>query len=455
MKSIKHTSCRGVRGSCGHRNQLKIKLVEPFDQARFDALLKDKHYIGEAKPAGDFLRQVALLDGEWVGLLAWGPASYRLRDRDDWIGWSPTLRAERLKLIVQNRRFLLLGQKGEHPNLASRILGAAVRALPLQWESAFGYRPVLAETFTDIESFQGTCYKAAGWIAVGMSKGYGRHRADFYIRHDRPKKLWLKVLQSDAREVLSAAQLPAPQQGGGSSNAHGVLPVSAVQSRSLMEALQQVPDPRSKNSSFRIGSILGIIAMALLSGCRDLSAIHRFGQRLKPKQRALIGLPRKRGTRFYKAPCYSVYYRLLASLDTDAFAKVLSGWLSEHSGSLPGCLAMDGKMIRETIGVLSLVDHETGVPVSMALMSQKEGEGDLCEMKVGERIVQQSGRLDGKLVTADALHMQKQTVRKTVEQGGDYLVQIKGNQPNLRAYAQKAAAKATPFLTNPNAAMDA
>lgn len=454
MKSIKHTSRRGVRVPIGHRNELEIKVVELCEQARFDSLLKDKHYIGEARPAGDFLRQVAVLDGEWVGLLVWGSASYRLRDRDDWIGWSPTLRAERLKLVVQNRRFLLLGQKGEHPNLASRILGAAVRILPSHWEHAFGYRPVLAETFTDIECFQGTCYKAAGWLAVGLSKGYGRHRADFYVRHDRPKKLWLKALQPDAREILCAAQLPALQRKGGRSSAHGVLPVSAVQSRSLMEALQQVPDPRSKNSSFRIGSILGIIAMALLSGCRDLSAIHRFGQRLKPNQRALIGLPRKRGTRFYKAPCYSVYYRLLAMLDTDAFAQVLSGWLSEHSGSLPGCLAMDGKMIRETIGVLSLVDHETGVPVSMALMSQKEGEGDLCEIKVGERLVQQSGRLDGKLVTADALHMQKATVRNIVEEGGDYLVQIKGNQPTLRAYAQKAAAKASPFLTNPNAGMD-
>ena len=455
MKSINHTSHRGVRTKGDHRNQLEIQVVEPCDQAHFDALLKDKHYIGEAKPTGDFLRQVALLDGKWVGLLAWGPASYRLRDRDDWIGWNPTLRAERLKLVVQNRRFLLLGQKGEHPNLASRVLGAAVRELPSQWERTFGYRPVLAETFTDIESFHGTCYKAAGWIAAGMSKGYGRHRADFYMRHDRPKKLWLKVLQSDACKVLCAADLPEPQQGGGSSNAHGVLPVSAVQSRSLMEALQQVPDPRSKNSSFRIGSILAIIAMALMSGCRDLSAIHRFGQRLKPKQRALIGLPRKRGTRFYKVPCYSVYYRLLAALDTDAFAKVLSGWLSEHSGSLPGCLAMDGKMIRETIGVLSLVDHETGVPVSMALMSQKTGEGDLCEMKVGERLVEQSGRLDGKLVTADALHMQRETVGKIVEGGGDYLVQIKGNQPSLHGYVQKAAAKATPFLTNPNVGMDA
>ncbi|MCO6400870.1 MAG: hypothetical protein J5I99_06570 [Verrucomicrobia bacterium] len=106
---------------------------------------------------------------------------------------------------------------------------------------------------------------------------------------------------------------------------------------------------------------------------------------------------------------------------------------------------MDGKMVREMIGVLSLVDHETGAPVSMALMSQKEGEGASCEMKLGERLVQQSGYLDGRLVTADALRAQKQTLHEIVEEGGEYWVQIKGNQLTLHAYAQKAAANASPF----------
>jgi hypothetical protein len=51
-------------------------------------------------------------------------------------------------------------------------------------------------------------------------------------------------------------------------------------------------------------------------------------------------------------------------LDTDLFAEVLSDWLAEHNGSLPASLALDGKMIREVVGVVSLVDHETGVPVT-------------------------------------------------------------------------------------------
>ncbi|WP_018289815.1 Druantia anti-phage system protein DruA [Verrucomicrobium sp. 3C] len=59
---------------------------------------------------------------------------------------------ERLKLIVQNRRFLLFAPKGQAPNLASQALGAALRALPGQWRDRFGYTPLLTESFTDPEA---------------------------------------------------------------------------------------------------------------------------------------------------------------------------------------------------------------------------------------------------------------------------------------------------------------
>ena len=70
------------------------------------------------------------------------------------IGWTPTQRARRQKLVVQNRRFLPLSKRAEHPNLASCILGAAVRELPGLWFEGLGYEPLLAETFTDIEAYK-------------------------------------------------------------------------------------------------------------------------------------------------------------------------------------------------------------------------------------------------------------------------------------------------------------
>ena len=60
-------------------------------------------------------------------------------------------RAKRPKLIVNNTRFLVLDETRE-PNLASQSLGAALRALPAQWQDAHGFLPLLAESFTDMMS---------------------------------------------------------------------------------------------------------------------------------------------------------------------------------------------------------------------------------------------------------------------------------------------------------------
>ena len=112
-------------------------------------------------------------------------------------------------------------QRAKSPNLASQALGAALRALPEQWQERFGYRPLLAESFTDPEAYAGTCYKASNWEPVGFSAGYSRHRADFYIPNDRPKKLWLLRLCPHAAPAargggargLLAPALVAPPSG--------------------------------------------------------------------------------------------------------------------------------------------------------------------------------------------------------------------------------------------------
>jgi hypothetical protein len=446
MKTNSTAEQRRCRSRHGNGNSLRIEGVKPEDQKRFDHFLGQYHYLGETRPVGDFLRQVVILDGEWVGLLAWGSACYALKDRDAYIGWTPTGRAERQKLIVQNRRFLLLGEKGEHPNLASRILGAAVKALPEQWRAYFGYVPLLAETFTDIESFHGTCYKAAGWEPLGRTKGFSRHRADFFVPNDRPKKLWVKKLRKNALELLCAPELPQEHQTGATSNAQGVMPLRQPQMESLYERLCRLPDPRAANRQFHIGAVLSIVSMALLSGYRNLSQIHRFGWRLTQPQRKSLGLPRKDGKNFYQVPGYKVYFTLLSKLNPDVLANSLSEWLRTHQGSLPASLALDGKMIRDTIGIVCLADHETGVPHAMACMSMKEGEGDRCELKTGQKLIEFLPNLNHKLVTADALHCQAATAQAIVAQGGEYLLQVKDNQKTVRALAEAGMAGLPPLL---------
>jgi hypothetical protein len=434
----------------GKKRSVEIVVVQSAeDIRRFDELLGEEHYLRKGKPVGDFLRQVAVSKGQWVGLLAWGACSYALQDRDEWIGWTRPLRAQRQKLIVQNRRFLIPG-KAREPNLASQVLAAAVKALPAQWFEQFGYSPVLAESFTDIELFEGTCYRAAGWLPVGLTKGYGRQRADFYQFHGRPKKLWLKPVgklsAQDVRDLL-CGPLPAECQVGAHSSAAGLLPIPDTEVYSLVTALQQVKDPRRTNRHFRSGTILCIVAMAILSGCRNLSEIYRFGQRLKPKHRARLGLPRNSQYRkLFEVPSYKVYYNLLSKLPLEQFAQVLTAWLQAGRDRLPTALAMDGKMIRNLIGVLSLSEHETGVPVAVAIQTEKKGDGEHCELEVGKRILAaQAPILDGALVTSDALHTQKPNAINVPDAGGDYLFQVRDNRRKLRRLAAAKAA-ATPLL---------
>jgi hypothetical protein len=292
------------------RDSITVRVPLANEVQWFDGLLASHHYLGAGQPVGDYLRQVVERGGKAVALLVWGPACYALKDRDLWISWSANQRLERLKLIVQNRRFLVLAPKGESPNLASQAMGAALRALPELWREHFGYRPLLAESFTDPEAYAGTCYKASNWEAVGHSAGYSRHRADFYIPNDRPKRLWLRPLRPEARQVLRSVEVPEDCRTGLVAAPSGTLPVKARQLGSLLDVFGQAPDPRQANTRYRIGPVLTLIAMALLAGRREIAEMARFATTLAQPQRRRLGLPLKKGARaFHEVPGYGVFYQ--------------------------------------------------------------------------------------------------------------------------------------------------
>ncbi len=426
---------------------VRVRVAAPAEHAWFDQQMAEHHYLGAGRRVGDYLRQIVEVHGRPAALLVWGPACYALKDRDRWIGWSANHRIERLKLIVQNRRFLVLAQKGASPNLASQTMGAALRQLPAQWYQSFGYRALMAETFTDPEAYAGTCYKASNWQPVGTSAGYSRHRADFYVPNDSPKKLWLYELSTQARRHLKAVELPDDCQAGVIAAPSGVIPIAQPQMLSLLELLRSAPDPRGKNTRLRIGPVLAIVAMALLAGRRDISEIARFAQTLSQAQRHHLGLPKKKGAKaFWQVPTYSVFYQVLTRMDSEAFARLLDAWLLQQAGSLPQALALDGKMIRERIGILTLAQHEDGAPCSVAVYDQKK-DTPRCEQTTATALLKNQPALDGKTITADPLHCQKPNAALIVEKGGEYLFQIKGNQPALLKQAEAFdAIKDAPFF---------
>ena len=165
--------------------------------------LDAEHFLGSFRPVGHTLFQIVEEAAVPVAILVWAASAYHLKDREGWIGWDALTCASRRNLIVNNVRFLVR-EAARRPNLASQALAKALKVLPEQWQESFGYQPLLAETFTDPEMHAGTCYKASGWEPIGLTQGCTRHRTDFYIPNDRPKRLWIYPLHPQARARLIA-----------------------------------------------------------------------------------------------------------------------------------------------------------------------------------------------------------------------------------------------------------
>ena len=340
------------------------------DRQRFDALLKAGHLSGPCLPVGDRLYQVAEQDGRWVGLLLWCAPAPRLRDRDAWIGWDTLTRGERSKLIVRQARFFV-PNSARRPNLASQILAAAATALPDQWFAQFGYAPLLAEAFTDLEARAGTCYEAAGWILVGHTADCRRPHSNFHVH---PKRFWLKLLDPQAQEKLRAPALSARHAAALTIGARSAL--NAAQRSSLNEALRQMTDPRgAQGKRYPLAPTLTILALGLLAGKVDLAEILRFGTGLSQVQRRALGFWPKQGTKLYPAPTKAVLQRLLIVLDLEVLTDVLTRWLQSQAGLLPSSLALNRKTIHDRLDcILSLIVREDGARADLIAVSSKGQE---------------------------------------------------------------------------------
>jgi hypothetical protein len=111
-------------------------------------------------------------------------------------------RRENLHRVVNNSRFLI-AEPVKVPNLASQVLDLATGRVASDWLKAYGYEPVLLESFVDGKRFAGSCYQAARWQAIGLSTGRGRQDRDHTAELSK-KVLWVYPLAKDFRAVLCA-----------------------------------------------------------------------------------------------------------------------------------------------------------------------------------------------------------------------------------------------------------
>jgi hypothetical protein len=140
--------------------------------------------------------------------LTFGAPALHLKARERWIGWSPRQRARRLGLVVNNSRFLVLPERQPYPNLALRVLGLGLRRSGADWQQQWGHPVLVVESFVDESRYRDTWYRACGFEAVGVTKGFGRASRDVYQEHGQPTQLYLRELRPGARKLLRQARTP-------------------------------------------------------------------------------------------------------------------------------------------------------------------------------------------------------------------------------------------------------
>lgn len=175
------------------------------ERERFKASLQTYHYLGYRQPVGAHLGYFIVSEPrrQRLGCLLFSAsAAWALAPRDRWIGWQEPHRKKLLPLILSNDRFLIFPWV-QVPHLASHALSLATRQIGDDWLQAFGYRPVLIETFVDPTYFKGTCYRAANWQFLGHTQGRGRLAPDHQRRLSQ-KEIFVYPLQSNWRQRLTS-----------------------------------------------------------------------------------------------------------------------------------------------------------------------------------------------------------------------------------------------------------
>lgn len=185
--------------------EVRLEIVRSRPQTRLWNEYVDRyHYLGYRRPFGCTVRYFVSCESALLGCLLLAGAAKAVTVRDRWIGWSDSQRLQRLAWVVNNTRFLIFPWiRIRH--LASHVLGQLRRRVRQDWQQLWGYQPVLLETFVDPQRFHGTCYRAAGWIELGLTTGEGLRRPGRRYT-STPKRMFVCPLVREFRRQLGVGE---------------------------------------------------------------------------------------------------------------------------------------------------------------------------------------------------------------------------------------------------------
>ncbi len=339
-------------------SQIIVRPVHRAEESQYQELMQSYHYLGALPKIGNTIWYVAVDNDEWVALISYSAAALKCGVRDHWIGWGFRHQYDRLHLVANNSRFLILPQH-HHMNLASKILSLCKRRIQDDWVNRFGYPLLLMETFVDPSRFIGTIYQAANWKFIGKTKGYQRTGNGYSNSQHTPKLVFIQALQRNTRTLLSGHSLTNLYKAGGSR-----MKLTAEQMRSLPGFFREIKDPRrAQGKRHHIHVVLAIAAGAILCGMRGYKAISDWSQALSPRMRERFGCRFQKGKRI--VPSESTIRDVLIRVEPVELDQALQQWNALY-GAIDQSLAIDGKTMCNAIDetgrqthIMSAVGHQS------------------------------------------------------------------------------------------------
>jgi len=205
--------------------------------------------------------------------------------------------------------------------------------------------------------------------------------------------------------------------------------------RPLIEVFAALPDfrqPRGKRHP--LTAIFALACCAMLCGYRSYSAIAEWGRNYGVRIAQALGFT-------HAPPCAATLHTIFRHVNRDEFEAHLGAWADRVVGSLPRApempevaIALDGKTLRGSkkqgapgTHLLSALAHRVGVTLAQCAVDDKTNEITAVESLLCQLV------LEGRIVTMDALLTQRHVAQTIMDKGGDYVMIVKDNQPQLRA----------------------
>jgi len=200
----------------------------------------------------------------------------------------------------------------------------------------------------------------------------------------------------------------------------------------LIEFLVEVPDFRApRGRRYSLGAILALACAAILCGYRSYSAMAEWGRNYGVALAQALGFTRP------TTPCAATLHFVFRHLDVACFEACLGRWaqqvLSVKAGHKMAALAADGKTLRGSqkggapgTHLLAAVSQQLGLTLGQCAVGDKTNELSAIAELLTQLV------LDGRIITADALHTQRSFAQAVVAAGGAYVLIAKDNQPYLR-----------------------